>query len=87
MAATLNHGAVSVTTSETTIRAAEPNRVSLLIQNLGSVDVYVGKSGVTQSNGIRVRPGDSFGTIQFTGTVVGVAVSGTCDVRYWEEVT
>jgi hypothetical protein len=86
MAATLNHGAVSVTTSETTIRAANAARASLLVQNLGSVEIYIGKTGVTTANGIKIAAGDSFGNIQFTGGVVGRAISGTCDVRYWEEV-
>lgn len=87
MAATLNHGAVSVTTSETTIRSSTAARTSLIVQNLGSFTVYIGKTGVTAANGLRVNAGESIGNIQYTGAVVGIAVGGSSDVRYWEEVT
>lgn len=87
MAANLTVGAVSVTSTQTSIRATDATRTSLVIQNLGPSDLYIGETGVTTANGFLVSVGDSMGDIQFTGQIFGITASGTADVRYWDEAT
>lgn len=89
MAATLNVGAVSVTTTATLVKTSNTNRVSIIIQNLGpSSDIYVGPtSAVTTATGLRVSANDSLDGIVYTGTLYAITAVGSADVRYFEEVT
>lgn len=81
---------VTVGTTATKIVDANSLRQSLLIENEGSVTVFLGPDNtVTTANGIGLR---SCGTIAESndGTKIhmdaywGIVESGTADVRYWE---
>ena len=50
----------SVTTSAAALLASSTTRTVTLIQNKGSVSIFVGDSGVTSSTGIEIQPGGSF---------------------------
>lgn len=80
----VNHGAKSVTTTATAILAGRSARESLLVQNLGSVDVYVGGSTVTTATGIKVAANESLSFDEFVGTLYGIVAAGACDVRFFE---
>ena len=82
---TVDHGAVTVGTSAALVRAANDARNSILIQNLGADDIYIGDSGVTTANGLLV--GKNGGTISFTAqtAIYGRSASAGNDVRYLEE--
>jgi len=74
-AGTLSAAAVTVGTSAAVVSAASATRQSVLIQNLGSVDIFVGPSGVTTSNGLKVAAGE---TLTLDDNVAAIyAISGT----------
>ena len=81
------YAAVSVGVTATVIKAANTDRSSILIQNLGSVDVYIGSdASVTSSNGIKIAAGAS-ATLATQTAIYGIAGSAAQDVRYFEEGT
>lgn len=81
----IDHGAVTVGTSAVLIAAENLNRNSILVQNLGAADIYIGDSGVTTANGLKVAKDG--GTISLTAQVAVYARSGSAgnNVRYLEE--
>ncbi len=88
MAATLNTGAVTVTSTATLIKAANTARQAMVIQNLGpSADIYVGTATVTVATGLRIAVNDALDGIVFTGAIYGITASGSSDVRFFEEAT
>jgi hypothetical protein len=79
-------GAVSVSTSAVALPASALSaRKYLLVQNLGSREIYVGPSGVSTSSGLRLSPG-SVGEFRLGASVslYGIAAGGTQDVRALE---
>lgn len=81
------YGATSVTTTATDLIATDlSGRVQVMLQNVGSKDVYVGSnSSVTTSNGILLAPGSSMVLdADDTINVHGITASGTASVRYFE---
>ncbi len=88
--------AVSVTTSATKILAArytEPGRIGVVLDNQGSVTVFLGDDDtVTTANGITLEAGKKFILTAemgfekyfFRGDLYGIVASGTADVRAWE---
>lgn len=79
--------AVSVTSSATLLRAANPNRKALLIYNNGAADMYIGLSDVTAAAGIPVKAGGYITIIPPFITpqaIYGRTASATIDVRVWE---
>lgn len=83
-ASSISGASVSVAATATLIAAANVNRRSLLIRNVGSVDVYLGPSGVTTSNGQKLAAGE---TLEDSATVAawyGIVATGTCEVRTTE---
>ena len=58
--ATIAHGQVTVTTSAASFIASSSTRRSVTIQNLGTDYVYLGATGITANNGIRLAPGQTF---------------------------
>ena len=86
MAANLNVGAVSVATTQTSIRNLTATRTALIIQNLGPYPIYIGPNGVTSVNGLRLQVNESVNDIFYVGQIYGIAVGGSSDVRYWEEL-
>jgi len=82
----IENTASSVTTTTGALLASQlANRKFLFGANLGNKEIYVGKSGVTTSNGIPIFPGEKF---EFRlGPAVSlhaVAIAGTQDVRLME---
>jgi hypothetical protein len=79
----ISNGAASVTTTSALLVAAAAGRRTILIQNLGNKAMFIGASGVSTSNGVRVAFGGN------TQLEIGpnlplhaVAESGTLDVRW-----
>jgi hypothetical protein len=73
-------------TSGALLASQQSGRKYLYVQNLGNQSIYVGASGVTASNGIRLSAGSigefRFGTAQSLHAVATVA--GPQDVRILE---
>tara|TARA_R100000306_G_C4353347_1_gene131335 strand:- start:772 stop:1059 length:288 start_codon:yes stop_codon:yes gene_type:complete len=86
--------AVSVGTSATLLIAKNDARIHLILQNLGSQEVYLGdSSGVTTSNGIRWANTNTLFEMShnaepfmfyYRGDIYGIVASGTGNVRVWE---
>lgn len=87
LGASLNHGAATVNTTATLIRAASSARQSLAIQNRGLTSIYLGGSGVTVANGLEVMPGAVADVNGTSAAIYGITASGSCDVRYFEGAT
>lgn len=78
-----------VTTSSTTISAAQAQRTYLLIQNQGSVSVYIrldGGTAVADKTATRLLPGESWEVLNnLPGTAItAIAASGTQAVHVTE---
>jgi len=71
------HGQVDVGTSEVQL-TTETDCLSITIKadDDNTDDVYIGKSGVTTSNGFRLRPGQAI-TIYISNPSILYAISGT----------
>lgn len=67
--------AVTVGTSATLLAAANSARQSVLIQNNGTADIYVGGASVTTANGIKVEAGGSVAIDKTSAAVYGIAAS------------
>lgn len=86
------YNTVTVTTSATLIITANTQRLSLIIENTGTQDLYIGQDAlVTTSNGILLEEGDilsedASGTNQYKGPYYGIVGTSTSDVRYWERI-
>ena len=76
---------VSVGVAETLLDAADTNRRALTIQNLGTVDVFVGKTGVTVANGIRLQVGEVYVLSATTAGIFGISGTAAQDVRVLAE--
>lgn len=82
----LENSAVSVTTTSAALLASQLSaRKFMWVQNLGNRAIFVGKSGVTTSNGLRLSPGSVL-EIRLGPSVSMHAVSdsGTQDTRVME---
>lgn len=81
------YGATSVGNTATKIIATNlTNRLSVIVENLGSKDIFFGhNNSVTTSNGLRVAAGQSL-EINFGPSLdlYGITSTGTADVRYLE---
>lgn len=64
--------------------AANASRKVAIIQNAGSVDCYIGPSGVTTSSGLKLVAGASFVDDLSTSAWYGITTSGTADIRVCE---
>jgi hypothetical protein len=86
-AATNQYGAQVVGAVATLIADVTAARRSLLIQNLGSVDIYVGSSAaVTTASGVRVSGNGGTYETQAVGAVYAITAAGSSDVRFSEDV-
>jgi hypothetical protein len=80
---------VTVGNTATLIVAANTARLSLIIENNGSVPVYIGQdASVSVSSGIPLLTNgtlteDSGGARMYQGDIYGITDSSS-DVRYWE---
>lgn len=64
--------------------ASNTDRLIAIIQNAGTVRVYLGPSGVTTSSGLVLDPGDSMTDEYSTSAWYGITASGTADLRVCE---
>lgn len=82
---TLNTNQVSVTSAGVLIVAARDPRNSVTVENLGTVAVYLGNSGVTTTTGF-LLPGvvGASVTFPFAGAVYGVVASTSQSVAFAE---
>jgi hypothetical protein len=80
------HGAVAVGTTAVLIRPGSTARDGLQVQNVhASQTLYVGtSSGVTVANGIKVAPGVTWSSRDYSGPVWGIADGANTDVRFFE---
>lgn len=77
------YGAVSVTTSATTIKAANYERTQIDVTPTNG-DIYIGfDSSVTTSTGFLVPSGGSWSNTSYLGAVYAIAAA-TTNVRYLE---
>jgi hypothetical protein len=83
---TIASGNASVTTSAAAVLASDSTRRTAVLTNLGSDYVWVGDSGITANEGIRLAPGQSL-TIDRAPTpaIYAVAASGTQTVAWFTE--
>lgn len=80
-------GAVVVGVAATLVRAANASRRSILVQNNGTADIYVGSSAaVTVATGIRVPLGGGAFESQAIGAVYAISGTAGQDVRFSEEL-
>jgi hypothetical protein len=83
---TIASGNASVTTSAATVLAADATRRTAVLTNLGSDYVWIGDSGITANEGIRLAPGQTLTVDKApTPAIYAVAQSGTQTVAYFTE--
>jgi hypothetical protein len=85
--ASIKNSASAVTTTATQVLAAPlANRVSVIIQNEGTANVYVGFSAaVTAANGIKISKSANISLdVGVAATIFMIASSGSQDVRFLE---
>lgn len=78
---------VAAATCDTTadqLVAANADRKSVMIQNVGTIDIYLGLSGVTTSTGILLAAGAVLEDDKSVDAWYGITASGTGAVRYCE---
>ena len=84
----MEFGGVSVTTSQVALQvggAALTNRRGILVQNLGTGSIYVGKTGVLATTGFKIAPESSMWFAASEAVALfAIAASGTQDVRLTE---
>ena len=74
--------ATSIADTATLVATALAGRKKMTIQNLSSSDIYLGGSGVTTSNGLLLKKGDSYTEAIGAGCALyGIVASGTANVR------
>ena len=84
--ATIAHGSASVTTSSAQILASSSTRRSVTIQNLGTDYIYIGATGITANNGLRVAAGQTAVIDKSPNAAIyAIAASGTQTVSYLTE--
>jgi len=80
------HGSASVTTSAAQVLALATGRRSATIQNLGTDYIYLGATGITANNGLRLAPGQTVVIDKSpTAAIFAVAGTGTQTVSYFTE--
>lgn len=79
-------GQVTVTTGNILIKAANIGRKQLLIQNTGSVDIWVGNTGITATTGFKLPAGASYNEDKDTSAFYGTTASGTSVIAFKETV-
>lgn len=64
--------------------AANALRKCAVIQNAGTVDCYIGSSGVTTSSGLKLVAGATFVDDSSVSAWYGITTAGTADIRVCE---
>lgn len=82
----LNETSVSVGTTPTIIRASNSKRMSIIVENQGAIDLYLGgDESITTSTSIKVPANGDWATYTYIGAIYGLCSSGIITVRYMEE--
>jgi len=71
---------VSVGTDSTEILAANDDRTSFYIENIGTDTVYVYLGSPATTSHLALEPGDTIICDDYTGVVSGIVATGTQDV-------
>ena len=80
------HGSASVTTTAAQVLALAATRRSATIQNLGTDYIYLGATGITANNGLRLAAGQTVVIDKSpTAAIFAIAASGTQAVSYFTE--
>jgi hypothetical protein len=85
LASTITAAAVTAGVSEVSAAAANSSRKLLTIQNNGSVDVYIGPTGVTTSSGLKIAAGGSYSTENSTAAYFVISGTASQNCRILEE--
>jgi len=85
LASNVGNASVTVGTSAVLLASAASTRKSLTIQNLGASEIYIGGSGVTTANGLKVASGQPWTTTTATGAYYAIGAAAGLDVRLLEE--
>jgi hypothetical protein len=84
---TVTAATVTVGTSAVSVAAASPTRQSVTIQNLGAADIFIGPSGVTTANGLRVASGEALTLDKQTAQLFAISGAAGNDVRVLTEAS
>ena len=80
------HGSASVTTTAAQVLALAATRRSATIQNLGTDYIYIGATGISANNGLRLAAGQTVVIDKSpTAAIFAIAASGTQAVSYFTE--
>jgi hypothetical protein len=84
--ATINHASTSVTTTQVSLISTGTARRSVTIQNLGSDYIWIGATGITVGNGLRLSPGQTAVIDKSPNAqIFAIASSGSQSVSlFWE---
>lgn len=85
LADTITGAGVTVGVAEGLLIAANAGRKRLTIQNLGAAEVYIGPTGVTTADGIRIGSGGAYETDKTSAAFYGISTAPGQDVRVLEE--
>ncbi len=72
---------VTVTSAGVTLLATNAARVSFLIRNTGTVDIYVRLGDTPTTNDMTLEPDDVIGGDDYTGIITGIVSSTSGEVR------
>lgn len=72
---------VTPTTAALSVIGGDPSRSSVVIENIGSVNVALGGSTVTYATGMVIAPSQYLKCVGTTDKLYGIAQSGTADLR------
>ena len=68
------------------LRSFNYNRKSIMIQNLGAGNLYVGGSNVSTSNGVKVIINGDMVLNSSQGAAIYVTSDSSCNIRFLEEI-
>ena len=86
----MSYGSVNIMTTATQIVDANTQRLSLILQNVGSRTIYIGgDSGVSTLNSVALSPLDVLSeedtpNRMYMGAYYGIVATGSDYIRYWE---
>lgn len=82
----MNEASVSVQATPTLILAANDKRASIIVQNLGATDLYIGgNANITTATAIKIPANADWASYTYVGAIYGVSGVAALDVRYMEE--
>ena len=79
--------AVVVGVAEVSLVVANAARHAVTFQNLGTVDIFIGKTGVLTTTGLKIAAGQAYTTTTCTGEYFAISGTAGQDVRVLEEAS